>query len=184
MWVTTKHHLKVGRPVLTHGQRSTWCEKKARLLALSYLKWHELYIKICVCIKTFVRLHDFFILFSMFRNSVFPQASSRHMVMDGTYILADMLLFNVTNKWGIQEAIHPKEANNSSAHNTYFQTLFRIVGYKLQALRDLAFQVRVGRSFHQQGTVNKNVLERHVVPFCDGTIRCCSLTDLRLLEGM
>ncbi len=40
-----------------------------------------------------------------------------------------------------------------------------------------------GRSFHQPGTVNENVLERDFVPLCDGTARHRSLADLRLLEG-
>ncbi len=39
----------------------------------------------------------------------------------------------------------------------------------------------VGRSFHQQGTVNENVMESDFVPPYDGTTRC---TDLRVLEGM
>ncbi len=41
-----------------------------------------------------------------------------------------------------------------------------------------------GRSFHQPGTVNENVLERDFVLLCDGTTRRRSLADLRLLEGM
>ncbi len=42
----------------------------------------------------------------------------------------------------------------------------------------------VGRSFQQPGTVNENVLESDFEPLCDGTTRCCSLADPRLLEGM
>ncbi len=37
----------------------------------------------------------------------------------------------------------------------------------------------VGRSFHQPGTVNENVLESDFVPFCDGTTRRHSLTDFK-----
>jgi len=33
MGVTIKDYLKVGRLFLTHGHRSTWCEKKVRLFA-------------------------------------------------------------------------------------------------------------------------------------------------------
>ncbi len=55
---------------------------------------------------------------------------------------------------------------------------------RLKIVRDSAFQVGVGRSFHQPGTVNENVLERDFVPLCDGTTRRRSLADLRLLEGM
>ncbi len=42
----------------------------------------------------------------------------------------------------------------------------------------------VGRSFHQPGMVNENVLESDFEPLCDGTTRRRSLVDLRLLEGM
>ncbi len=42
----------------------------------------------------------------------------------------------------------------------------------------------MGRSFHQPGTVNENVLESDFEPLCDGTMRRRSLADLRLLEGM
>ncbi len=58
-------------------------------------------------------------------------------------------------------------------------------------MEEMSFQVslencqdRVGSSFHQPGTVNENVLESYIVPLCDGTTRCRSLTDLRLLDGM
>ncbi len=39
----------------------------------------------------------------------------------------------------------------------------------------------VGRSFHQPGTVNENVLESDFEPLCDDTTRRRSLADLRLL---
>ncbi len=42
----------------------------------------------------------------------------------------------------------------------------------------------VGRSFHQTGMVNENVLESDFELLCDGTTRRRSLADLRLLEGM
>ncbi len=42
----------------------------------------------------------------------------------------------------------------------------------------------VGSSFHRPGTVNEKVLESDFVHLCDGTTRCLSLADLRLLEGM
>jgi len=44
--------------------------------------------------------------------------------------------------------------------------------------------LRVGRSFHQHGTVNENVLESDCVALCDGTTSCRLLTDRRLLVGM
>ncbi len=47
-----------------------------------------------------------------------------------------------------------------------------------------AFRIGVGRSFHQPGTVNENVLESDFVPLYDGTTRRRLLVDLRLLEGM
>ncbi len=50
--------------------------------------------------------------------------------------------------------------------------------------RDPAFRIGVGRSFHQPGIVNENVLESDFEPLFDGTTRRCSLADLRLLEGM
>ncbi len=50
--------------------------------------------------------------------------------------------------------------------------------------RDSAIRIGVGSSFHQSGTVNENGLERDFVPLCDGTTRCRSLADLRLLEEM
>ncbi len=42
----------------------------------------------------------------------------------------------------------------------------------------------VGRSLHQPGIVNENVLGSDFEPHCDGTTRRQSLADLRLLEGM
>ncbi len=50
--------------------------------------------------------------------------------------------------------------------------------------RDPAFRMGMGRSFHQPGMVNENVLESDFEPLCDGTTRRRSLADLRLLEGM
>ncbi len=54
----------------------------------------------------------------------------------------------------------------------------------LKMVRDTAFRMAVGSSFHQPGTVNEKVLERDFVPLCDGTMRRCSPADIRLLEGM
>ncbi len=51
-------------------------------------------------------------------------------------------------------------------------------------VRDSAFRIGVGSSFHQPGTVNENILESDFVPLCDGTTRRRSLAELRLLEGM
>ncbi len=41
-----------------------------------------------------------------------------------------------------------------------------------------------GKSFHQPGTLNENILEGDFVPLCDGTTRHRTLADLRLLEGL
>ncbi len=57
-------------------------------------------------------------------------------------------------------------------------------GRRLKFDRDPALRMGVGRSFHQPGTVNENVLESDFEPLCDGTTRRRSLADLRLLEGM
>ncbi len=69
MGVTIKHHLKVGHPVLTHGHRSTWCEKKARLFALVILfkmTW-TVHKKICVCVwrcrEDFCQVFWFFLFY-------------------------------------------------------------------------------------------------------------------------
>ncbi len=55
--------------------------------------------------------------------------------------------------------------------------------FSLKIDRDPAFRMGVGRSFHQPGMVNENVLESDFEPLCDGTMRRRSLADLRL-EGM
>ncbi len=54
----------------------------------------------------------------------------------------------------------------------------------MKIVRDPAFRMEVGSSFHQPGTVNENVLESDFVSLWDGTMRRRSLADLRLLEGM
>ena len=54
----------------------------------------------------------------------------------------------------------------------------------LNVARDSAFRMRVGRAFHQHGTVNDNVLESDFVSLCDGATRRPSLIDRRLLVGM
>jgi len=56
--------------------------------------------------------------------------------------------------------------------------------FSLNAVRDSAFQIKVGRSFHQHGTMNENVLESDFEALCDGTTSRHSLTDRRLLVGM
>ncbi len=40
---------------------------------------------------------------------------------------------------------------------------------RLKMVRDSAFRMGVGSSFHQPGTVNENILESGFVPLCDGT---------------
>ncbi len=44
----------------------------------------------------------------------------------------------------------------------------------MKIVRDSAFWIGVGSSFHQPGTVNKKVLESDFVPLCEGTTRCHS----------
>ncbi len=51
---------------------------------------------------------------------------------------------------------------------------------RLKIVRDSAFRMGVGSSFHQPGMVNENVLKSDFVPLCDGTTRQRSLADLRL----
>ncbi len=63
------------------------------------------------------------------------------------------------------------------AHRRVFSCLLNII-------RDSVCQMGMERSFHQQGIMNKNVLESDFAPHCDGTMRQCSLTDLKLLKGM
>ncbi len=46
-----------------------------------------------------------------------------------------------------------------------------------------AFRMGVGRSFHQPGTVNENVLESDFEPLCDGTIVEASLTSRSQTSG-
>ncbi len=41
----------------------------------------------------------------------------------------------------------------------------------------------MGRSFHQPGTVNENVLESDFEPLCDGTMRHHLLADLKTSGG-
>lgn len=43
---------------------------------------------------------------------------------------------------------------------------------------DLTFRIGFGILFYQQGTVSENVLEYDFMPLSEGTMRCCSLTDL------
>ncbi len=48
----------------------------------------------------------------------------------------------------------------------------------LEDWQDPAFRIGVGRSFHQPGMVNVNVLESDFEPLCDGTTRRRSIADL------
>ncbi len=49
--------------------------------------------------------------------------------------------------------------------------------------KDSAARIELGRSFHQEGTVNVKVCESDFVPLWDGTIKRHSLTEHKLLEG-
>ena len=49
--------------------------------------------------------------------------------------------------------------------------------------KDSAAWIELGRSFHQEGTVNVKVCERDFVPLWDGTIMHCSLSVCKLLEA-
>ncbi len=49
--------------------------------------------------------------------------------------------------------------------------------------KDSAARIKLGRSFHQMGTVNEKVSESDFVPVWDGTIMRHSLAERRLLEG-
>ncbi len=49
--------------------------------------------------------------------------------------------------------------------------------------KDSAAQIKLGRSFHQMGTVNEKVSESDFVPVWDGTVMRHSLAERRLLEG-
>ncbi len=54
------------------------------------------------------------------------------------------------------------------------------MSFRLTIVRDSAFRMGVGSSFHQPGTVNENVLESDFVPLCDGTTRH-RFADLRVV---
>ncbi len=49
--------------------------------------------------------------------------------------------------------------------------------------KDSAVRIEIGRSFHQLGTVQEKVRESDLVPLWDGTTRCRSLAERKLLEG-
>ncbi len=49
--------------------------------------------------------------------------------------------------------------------------------------KDSAARIELGRSFHQEGTVNEKVCESDFVPLWDGTIKRCSFAESKLLEG-
>lgn len=56
-----------------------------------------------------------------------------------------------------------------------------VFSHFLNIIGDLAVQLGFRRSFHHRGTVNVNVWKSDL-SFCNGTMRCCSLTDRRLLD--
>ncbi len=49
--------------------------------------------------------------------------------------------------------------------------------------KDSACRIELGRSFHQEGTVNEKVCESGFVPLWDGTIMRLSLAERKILEG-
>ncbi len=49
--------------------------------------------------------------------------------------------------------------------------------------KDSAARIELGRSFHQEGTVNEKVCESDNVPLWDGTVMRHSLAERKLLEG-
>ncbi len=49
--------------------------------------------------------------------------------------------------------------------------------------KDSAARIELGRSVHQEGTVNEKVSESDYVPLWDGTIMHRSLAERKLLEG-
>ncbi len=49
--------------------------------------------------------------------------------------------------------------------------------------KDSAARIELGRSFHQEGTVNEKVCESDFVPLWDGTVMCRSLAERKLLGG-
>ncbi len=53
----------------------------------------------------------------------------------------------------------------------------------LKMTKDSAVRIEIGRSFHQLGTVQEKVRESDLVPLCDGTTRCHSFAERKLLEG-
>ncbi len=49
--------------------------------------------------------------------------------------------------------------------------------------KDSAARIELGRSFHQEGTVNVKACESDFVPLWDGKIMRRSLAESKLLEG-
>ncbi len=88
-----------------------------------------------------------------------------------------MCRVQVQSQWNAVEPIKLKLFNAKYVNIVQSKCQSKIV-------RDSAFRIGVGSSFHQPGPVNENVLERDFVPLCDSTTKCHSLADLRLLEGM
>ncbi len=56
-------------------------------------------------------------------------------------------------------------------------------GHDASVAKDSAAWIELGRSFHQEGTVNEKVCESDFVPLWDGTIKQRSLAERKLLEG-
>ncbi len=50
--------------------------------------------------------------------------------------------------------------------------------------KDSAVRIKLGRSFHQMGTVNEKVCESDFVPLWGGTVMRRSLAERKLLEGI
>ncbi len=53
----------------------------------------------------------------------------------------------------------------------------------LKMAKDSAARIELGRSLHQEGTVNEKVCENNFVPLWDGTIMRRSFAERKFLEG-
>ncbi len=53
----------------------------------------------------------------------------------------------------------------------------------MKIAKDSAAWIELGRSFHQEGTVNEKVCESDFVPLCNGTIKQRSPAERKLLEA-
>ncbi len=138
-------------------------------------------------------------------------ASSVYLHLHLHLVILQMLLSKATYNWGIHKAIilrgkqteevlvipsfrHcsnkyklEREGINKEKDKVFLYTVYTVyinLGWSQVFRMKSAFRLGVGRSFHQPGTVNVNVLNSDFEPLCDGTTRRRSLADLRLLEGM